>query len=263
MDPTRYAPAYGLSSVIWDSTAADTVSGQTPDSMKAKPDSSAFMLPDSAATILESATDGSETILKETPSSVPESGTTGATDAGTAGSTSTSSADPAAIAAATGTASSTGEPFFQPGKDLGKKDDFGEDFEDKEPLPYRPTITYNVEFPLEVSAELDTATNYIVINKRLSGNDMPGAGALSKDVYLERSIQRADKESWRQAVINKIPTQKTEEGSGIDISIPIPVTPMIDRIIGGSNIGLKVSGNIEVSGDLRVEKKDEEIEGIS
>ncbi len=123
------------------------------------------------------------------------------------------------------------------------------------PTPRHPTLIYPVDLPLDMSAELDTATNYVVLNHRLSGLELPLPGALTPEIYLERSIQAADREVWRQSIISRLPTKTKADGSSINISIPVFKSKRAQRIFGGSDIGLTVSGNIRVDGSMRTEKK--------
>ncbi|NQT34530.1 cell surface protein SprA [bacterium] len=248
IDPTRFAPKYGMSSVLWDSSQADTTMPEGLDTLAVPQDSTLIgeiSPPDSGI----QPADSSLPAVKEIPLVGVEDlqplqiGEEGKTPE-------TGSAD---IPVDESTDQSTADGF--PGDELEPFE--REESKDEEDLPYHPTLIYLIDIPLEVEAELDTTTDYVILSKRLNGVEMPTTGALSKDVYLERSLRMADHESWRQSVLRKLPSKTESKGGGLVIELPIIRSERAQRIFGGQNIGLSVSGHIEVSGDLGVVQTEE------
>ncbi|MDP8239335.1 MAG: cell surface protein SprA [Candidatus Hatepunaea meridiana] len=247
VDPTRFPPKYGLASSIWDSSAVDTTLSEDLDTLTTPQDSVQIEIPSeiSSKLIDKETKDSSDSLVALEEFTKKEDISTELGEVSSGGATVTES---------TGAAGTTSDLI---GSDFDYQENETPDQEQKEDiLPIRPTLIYQVGIPLEVEARLDTSTNYVVLNQRLSGSDMPGAGALSRDVYLERSIRSADRESWRQSVVNKMPKQIKSTEGGINISLPI-LPKRMGQWLDGRNIGLTVSGHIDVSGEMRVQKKEE------
>lgn len=249
VDPTRFQPHYGLSSSIWDSSSVDT---SMQDSLApAQFDSS--LTPDKTPSSEPSPADkpdqGETDMTPSLPSTTELPGIPGDTSEPTAAG---GEIPPPLIAEGVVPEETTGEAV-ETGKD--EAEFYQTPIEEKK--PYRPTLIFKPELPVEFTAELDTLTEYVVFSQRLSGGRMPVTGALSKNVYLERSLKYADRESWRESVTRKIPTQTKEEGEGFKIEIPVFKSKRAKRFWGGTNVGLSVSGNINISGSLTLEKKDE------
>jgi len=243
IDPTRFPPTYGLSSTLWDSSASDScVTGGKVETDAARLDSLHAAPPvasPSSITTSPEAPAEPDSSKPAQPDKPPATGDTGAAATATAG---------ASTAGVSVEQPSIGEPAVEEEGETGVED----------ALPYHPTRIYLVDIPLDITAELDTATQYVVLNRRLSGSELPVSGAMTREVYLERAIQSADRESRRQSVLRRLPKKTESASEGINISIPVFKSKRAQRIFGGSNIGLSVSGNISVSGDLRVEKKDQQ-----
>ncbi|MDP8227900.1 MAG: hypothetical protein P9M15_00440, partial [Candidatus Electryoneaceae bacterium] len=133
-----------------------------------------------------------------------------------------------------------------------------EDLDDAiEELPHRPTRIFRIDLPVEMSVELDTTTGYVLLKQQLYGVDMPIPGAIAQDAYIDRATDAADQEAWRQSVMDRLPSESDAEGTGINISIPVFRSKRAQRIFGGANIGLNVSGSIKVDGSMRVDKREE------
>ncbi|MBC8465561.1 hypothetical protein H8D57_00890, partial [bacterium] len=233
-DPTLHLGRPGLTNVLWDSTSIDTTLFDTLGIEFAEPDS----LPgDSLVTdslkIEESKTSPQTKEIEKQPkltsSSLPEekdltSGSTG---------------------------SSKGQDDFD-------AEDYEEEAEEEpEEAPWHPTLIKTIDPLVQISTEFDTSSNYVVISHKLYDSDLPFKGAMSVDNYLQRSIEFTDRESWRQSILNKMPTEKESAGTAIRISLPVFKSKRLKDIFGGRNIGLTVTGDINVKGSLRSEKKDE------
>lgn len=135
----------------------------------------------------------------------------------------------------------------------------------EKPLLHRSTRLFQLDIPVETTVELDSTTEYLLMKQNLHGSDMPATGAISRDGYLTRATQSADRESWQKSVRDRLPVEKDSEGSGIVISIPIirsgkkqqKFDRWVERTIGGNDVTLTVAGNVRVDGDMRVEKREE------
>ena len=137
--------------------------------------------------------------------------------------------------------------------------------EEEEELPRRATKLFRLDLPVDMSVELDTTTDFLVLKQNLHGSDMPIPGAISRSDYLNRAVISADQESWQKAIRDRLPTEKDKEGTGIVISIPIirsgrkqqKFDRWVERTIGGNDVTLTVAGNVRVNGEMRVEKREE------
>jgi hypothetical protein len=226
VDPTRIQPHYGLASAIWDSSSSDSSAS---DSLQLSPEhvdslkSAQIILPEEI-----SATD----TLSQLEIAKGEITTLPSPD---------------------GTATGTITPDVS--GSAGKMPDIPDkEVKAEEKAVYHPTLIYKPGLQIDYSAELDTATDYVVFDQSLAGGRLSSNGAMTRDVFLERSLQNSDQESWRQAVIGKMPTKTEEAGTGIKIDIPLIKNKRAQRLFGGSNVGLTVSGNINVSGNMTVSK---------
>lgn len=228
IDPVGHPNRYGLASAVWDTSGADTAARRDTlafDSTAVpSPDTTRFISPDTTAA----------DSLAGTTTPVPPAGSAG----------------------------DSGSPQFEEEVGVGKgaaEPIVGESKaeEKAEPPPYHPTRVYAVGMPLEVKAARDSSTGYIGFIPRLAGQEMALPGALPEDAYLARQVALSDRETWRQGVLGKLPTSDKKSGEGINISIPVFKSAGAQRIFGGSNIGLNVSGSIQVDGSLTTEKRDE------
>ncbi len=222
VDPTRYSPAIGFSSSIADSILIDTIATTTAtkDSTYAVIDTTRIQLQliDSTGTTPKQST-GSDTL-----SAIPlPDGII---------------IDPVAI-----------DTISEP----------------EEELIFRTTALLRTDLPIVISAKHDTTTDFIVLSQKLSGSELPIQGALSSDQYLKRASEAADREIWQKSVRDRLPIKKEREGEGIVISIPIirsgkkkqKFDQTVERIIGGNDVTLTVSGNIRVDGEMRMIKREE------
>ncbi len=215
LDPTRFTPAYGLSSIAWDSSASDTLIAV--DSLKT------FL----ADSIIVDSLSINDVVTEPLPEeNLPDaSGTT------------------------TGSSGAV-VPFDEEVEFFDEEIE-----EDVEDTPYHPTLIYNRSLAIKFDAAFDTSTGYVTFSQKLDGIELPVMGAIDPETYLSRSILRTDRESWRTSVIKKMPKEVGKSGGGINITIPVFRSKTARRIFGGSNIGLTVNGNISISGNFKVDKK--------
>jgi len=247
LDPVRHPARLGYASAIWDTTAQDTAvalldsttldtTALSPDSLQSdttttlSPDSTQLSndtlgtglpLPTTGAT-LPSATSEPDTLVTRkllSPSDEKASGTSGAQD-------------------------ETEEEPKREEKPL-------------EPAPHHPTNVYSVELPVETKSELDPETGLIKISHKWAGQDMGTGGSLPYEAYLARQVAVSDRTSWRTSVLAKFPSGAKKEAEGINIQIPVFKSQLAQQIFGGKNIGLSVTGNIQIDGSLTSEKKNE------
>lgn len=226
VDPTRIQPHYGLTSAVWDTSSSDS---SALDSLQLSPED----------------VDSLESAQISQPEEKTTSDTSPPLDIAKGDATTSTSSDGTTAGAVTPDESGfTGDIKTFP----DKKE------ETKVKPVYRPTLIYRPGLQIEYTAELDTATDYVIFDQNLTGGRISSNGAMSRDVFLERSLKNSDRESWRQSVIRKMPTKTEETGTGIKIDIPLIKGKRAKRIFGGSNVGLSVSGNINVSGNMTVSK---------
>lgn len=234
VDPTRFAKTYGLASALRDSSAKDSSSADTIQVEKLSP------APEGSVPKIE------ELPLEQMPPIEPDQIFPSDSEKPSAGEPRPSMED----------AEAEDSELDKTGK---HKEAVREKKEGKEePLPYRPTQVFRIDLPIELSVEHDEETGYILLNQQLSGSKLPVPGAMTEKQYLDRTLASSDRESWRKTVLNRLPTKDKEKGGGISISIPVFRSKRAQRIFGGSNIGLSVSGNIKVDGSMKVQKKEEQ-----
>jgi len=250
VDPIRYGYQAGFTNEAWDSTSTDTTTLDSSVVISAPQDS---VLADSLKAIpLDSSSSSAGSL---SPSSAGTSSTGGTTSTGQDGAVplspgiSPSPQDPTKVAEP-----SSGKNSPAPG--LADIDE-DEEEEEEEPPEWHPTIIRSTSLPLDYSTEIDTATGFIIMVPKLDGVPLPISGAMSQELYLQRSVERSDRETWQRSVINKLPKSKEEEGGAIEISIPVFKGKWADRIFGGRDVGLSVSGDITINGGLRTEKRED------
>ncbi len=125
------------------------------------------------------------------------------------------------------------------------------------PLPIRPTLIHIIDLPVETKSSIDTATGYVILSNNFGGVKQSFTGAMSSDDFLEWQSRNSDQNARRKIVLSKYPQKAEAKGTGITISIPLIKSPGVQRIFGGSNVGLSVAGAITVEGALITERKNE------
>ncbi|MBM3328409.1 MAG: cell surface protein SprA [Calditrichaeota bacterium] len=249
IDPVRFPPRIGLSSSPRDTTKIDTSAAA--DSAAAEADS---LQPEESARYQAP----SDSLLPTPSDSLPDDslGTFAPDD--TSGLLQPDTGRPAPLkdsgtlpsgTAAGVTGSDTGPP--------GTLSEAPADSARMRPVPVHPTIVRSLDLTIEQKSAYDSSTGYVVLTNRFPGLKQPHSGALPPDDYLRFRARAADRESRRKTVLGKYPKSVEKSGTGIDIQIPVFRSPGAQRIFGGSNIGLSVTGNIEVSGGLTTERKNE------
>jgi hypothetical protein len=253
VDPVRFPPRIGMASTIWDTTAVDTTGEEIPaDSTSAIPDSSMSRIPADT-----SAVTSSDSSLTESPDSSrlaypdtsgqPPSGTV---DSLRAAPKPTGTEPPPLIGI-------TDEVDDESSRAKRGKEDSPAESDTTAPPPWHPTNIGAVGMPVELKSTIDTTTGYVDFNSKLQGGSLPLVGSLPIETFLDRQVAIADRDNRRSTVISKLPTGEKRQGGGIEISIPIIKSKRLQSWFGGSNVGLTVTGSIQIDGSLTTEKKNE------
>lgn len=228
LDPIRFPSRYGLISTKWDSTSVDT----------------ALQLPAQLDTIPLQPADVDSILHKTAVDSLKKRELeTGLQSSSTSGER-------------TGTSS----PLDSIRAVKLPPDELVTPADTTEPLPWYPTLVRRNDLIFESRVEFDTLTSFVLLSHRLDGVTLPYQGALTQEQYLSQSVARSDRETWRNTVNRKISEIEKAKGSGIKISIPVFKSKRAQRIFGGSNVGLQVTGDIQVNGNLRTVKRSEIVE---
>ena len=260
VDPIRHGSQAGFTNEAWDSTSIDTT---TLDSALAIPALKDSLLTD---TLKIEKPDSSYSSATVAPSS-SSVGTGTGTEPLPSDGTSPYSGQEIKEVKSPGISLPVTDPTQSPGTVGGKQSlepglmDIApideEEEEEEEPPEWHPTIIRSTALPLDYSTEIDTATGFIIMSPRLDGVALPITGAMTQELYLQRSVERSDRETWQRSVLNKLPKSQDDEGGAIEISIPVFKGKWADRVFGGRDVGLSVSGEITINGGLRTEKRED------
>ncbi|MBL7074042.1 cell surface protein SprA [candidate division KSB1 bacterium] len=136
------------------------------------------------------------------------------------------------------------------------------------PHPY-PGFSPNGDVPLfqnnlsnlKHSVEIDSLGGCITCREMLFGEDFRLPMFYRFEDYLSLKTRADIQEKWRQeTLVGLKETGDTGGGGGIKIDIPFKIkSRAFQRVFGGSRVGLRVSGNININGGLRRDKRSEVI----
>lgn len=242
IDPMRQPPEMGFSSTLWDSLIADSLEQDTTlsiifgvDSVLVSADKPTFDTVYVPIIIDDNLLSSDSTDMKSDKSNIIESQT---------GQSSSSSNEDSGI--------------YDEKKEVESYEDYIEEkIDEAEPLSYHSTIIKKSDYPVEYEASIDTSTNFVIVNSRINGIELPISGAIGTESYLKRSLERSDWESWRKSVLNKFPKDSDRERVAIEIRIPVFRGKWANRVFGGNEVGLSVTGDITINGGLKTENREQ------
>ena len=113
---------------------------------------------------------------------------------------------------------------------------------------------------LQRNFKIDSTRSYVSVSESFLGNWFRVPTFLSFKDYLATGILHQNRILWQKGAQEQIYGKKIEKtgGKGIGFDIPIPIkSQAFQKIFGGSSVGLKVVGNINIDGGLRHEKRSE------
>ncbi len=275
VDPVRFPPRIGLSSTIWDSSAIDTMrldstlldsladslatdslslESLAADTLSALPHAPDTLVADSLAPDTSLAAVPPEPVFVEPPELLPDSLKAPLDELAASPDTLSLPGETQPPSAGTGS-SGTSSGGFAEGDSLDQQASAPVD--STAPPPWHPTNIGMIGLQIDVKSALDTTTGFVTFSQSLDGSDLALTGALPADSYIVRQGALNDRMNRRLAVIAKLPVAEKKEGLGLELKVPVFKSKRAQRIFGGPNIGLTVSGSIQIDGSLSTEKKDE------
>ena len=257
VDPVRFPPHIGLSSTIWDTSAVDSALADSAlvDSLLDSTRIDTLVFDSLTIDTVTADTSTSDTLLSTAPApDISPDSTQQKPSEIVPDSLGLPSIEPPGMK--TGLPDAVPVDVVWSGKDsTGNATSAVSDT--TEPPPWHPTNIGTIGMILEVKSSLDSATGFITFTSTLNGSDIAMNGALPSDDYMARKTALFDRANRRQSILSKLPTAEKKEGLGLIVEVPVFKSKRAQRIFGGPNIGLTVSGAIQIDGSLTTEKKNE------
>lgn len=129
----------------------------------------------------------------------------------------------------------------------------------------RFSLVENPLFPVKINGlrtqyQVDYAKGFVLIRHSLNNHDFRAPVSLGFEEYLNIRYEVEGDKQWRsfmeKSLFDQGEVSARARGVGIDIPIPIK-SQALQKIFGGSTVGLEVKGNITIDGGLRHEKRSE------
>ncbi|MDZ7371420.1 MAG: cell surface protein SprA, partial [candidate division KSB1 bacterium] len=124
----------------------------------------------------------------------------------------------------------------------------------------RSTMLQNRLSNLKRTAEIDSSGRTIQFREKLGDVDLRVPRIMTLEEYIQARRQYYLRQKFVETTVSKLSETYTQQGGGGAIRIDIPVeikSKAFQRIFGGGTVGLDVSGEINIKGGFRNEKRSE------
>ncbi|MDZ7345670.1 MAG: hypothetical protein ONA69_02645 [candidate division KSB1 bacterium] len=124
----------------------------------------------------------------------------------------------------------------------------------------RSALLQNRLSNLKRTAEIDSSGRTIQFREKLGDVDLRVPRIMTLEEYIQARRQYYLRQKFVETTVGKLSETYSQQGGGGAIRIDIPVeikSKAFQRIFGGGTVGLDVSGEINIKGGFRNEKRSE------